>query len=117
VPACDWVLKRQLTLRAALMQAGKIDHDYLFFKASGAPLRNLQYTPPALAADPLPPAQDSIPEAIHGAAHVGELDLMTGRSALWVARQHGHSIATMLRLPSHAAGFGWEAVRDGISAR
>ena len=24
-------------------------------------------------------------------------DLMVGRSALWVARQHGHSIATMLR--------------------
>jgi integrase len=42
-PRAIAVLNRQLALRAELERAGKIDHDYLFFKASGEPIRNLQY--------------------------------------------------------------------------
>ena len=37
------VLKRQLALRARLKLAGQIQHEELFFKADGEPIRNLQY--------------------------------------------------------------------------
>jgi integrase len=37
------VLKRQLTLRARLESACHIHHGFLFFKASGEPIRSLQY--------------------------------------------------------------------------
>ena len=43
-PRAMGVLKRQLALRAKLEREGAIDHEYLFFKTSGASLRNLQYT-------------------------------------------------------------------------
>jgi hypothetical protein len=51
---------------------GRIDHDHLFFKANGKPIRT------------------SSTRTVAG-------DRRSGRSALWVARQHGHSISTMLR--------------------
>lgn len=34
---------RQIALRESLRRAGKIDHDHLFFKETGEPIRNLQY--------------------------------------------------------------------------
>jgi integrase len=37
------VLKRQLALRARLKLAGKLNHEELFFKDNGDPIRNLQY--------------------------------------------------------------------------
>lgn len=42
-PRAIGVLKRQLALRTELIRAGKIDRDFLFFKANGEPLRNLLY--------------------------------------------------------------------------
>src|SRR6185436_11607264 len=42
-PRAIAVVRRQLVLRATLERAGRIDHDHLFFKASGKPIRNLQY--------------------------------------------------------------------------
>jgi integrase len=42
-PRAMTVLKRQLQLRAQLQEAGRINHDYVFFQANGAPLINLQY--------------------------------------------------------------------------
>ena len=37
------VLKRQLALRARLKLAGTLDHEHVFFKADGQPIRILQY--------------------------------------------------------------------------
>jgi integrase len=37
------VLKRQLALREAYAKAGKIKHDYVFFRVDGKPTRELKY--------------------------------------------------------------------------
>ncbi len=90
------VLKRHLLLRARLEAAGKIKHERLFFRESGEPFLSLQcsqvrwrktlrslnfrYRRPYMA------RQTSV-----------SWNLMIGKNPLWVAKQHGHSIATMLR--------------------
>ena len=91
------VLSRQIALRDAMVRDGTIDHDYLFFKESGEPIRNLQYTYGRWRASlkRLPNIRYRKP---YCARHTSvSWNLMLGRSPLWVAKQHGHSIATMLR--------------------
>ena len=79
------------------MRAGKIDHDFLFFKANGQPLRNLLY-PGKCWHRTLSRLKNIRYRRPYTARHTSvSWDLMIGRSALWVARQHGHSISTMLR--------------------
>jgi integrase len=96
-PRAIAVLKRQLALRTRLERAGQIDHDHIFFKASGEPIRNLQY-PYSRWRKTLARLRNVRYRKPYCARHSSvSWDLMTGRSALWVARQHGHSIATMLR--------------------
>ena len=91
------VLHRQLALRKRLELAGKINHDHLFFKENGEPIRNLQYPyrrwrwtmariPQIRYRKPYCARHSSV-----------SWDLMVGRNPLWVAKQHGHSITTMLR--------------------
>jgi integrase len=92
------ILKRQTALRDALVRAGKIQHDHLFFKATGKPIRNLQYAHLRWRRTllRLPGIRYRKPYcARHSSV---SWNLMVGRSALWVAKQHGHSIATMLRV-------------------
>lgn len=96
-PRAVATLRRHLALRVALGRAGRIDHDFLFFKSDGAPIRNLQYPYQRWRATlhRLPNVRYRKP---YCARHTSvSWDLMIGRSPLWVARQHGHSIATMLR--------------------
>ena len=91
------VLKRHLALRARLVLAGKIRHDHLFFKEDGNPIGNLQYpwvrwrrTLRALKAryrDPYNARHSSV-----------SWNLMVGKNPLWVAKQHGHSVQTMLEV-------------------
>ena len=91
------VLTRQLALRDALVRTGKIAHDHLFFKETGEPIRNLQYAHSRWRRTlvRLPGIRYRKPYcARHSSV---SWNLMVGQSALWVARQHGHSIATMLR--------------------
>lgn len=96
-PRARAVLERQLRLRAQLQLAGKINHDQVFFQESGQPLRNLQYpqqrwrrTLTALRIRHRRP---------YCARHSSvSWNLMIGKNPLWVAKQHGHSIATMLRV-------------------
>jgi integrase len=91
------VLKRQLILRAELERTGQIDHDQLFFQANGTPIRNLQY-PYTRWRRTLARMRTMRYRKPYCARHSSvSWDLMVGRSALWVARQHGHSISTMLR--------------------
>jgi integrase len=91
------VLNRQLVLRKRLELAGKIDHHHLFFKETGEPIRNLQYPYRrwrwTLARNPTIRYRKP-----YCARHSSvSWDLMVGRTPLWVAKQHGHSITTMLR--------------------
>jgi integrase len=93
------VLRRQLVLRARLGQADKIHHDHLFFKENGDPIRNLQY--PYVRWRRTLARLNAVVRyrkpycARHSS---GSWDLMIGRNPLWVAKQHGHSITTMLRV-------------------
>ncbi len=95
-PRALQVVNRQLVLRDALVRAGKIRHDHLFFKRTGEPVRNLQYAHSrwrrTLARLP------GIRKPYCARHSSVSWNLMIGRSALWVAKQHGHSIATMLRV-------------------
>jgi hypothetical protein len=89
-------LKRQLRLRARLVATGKVDHDHVFFLESGEPIRYLscpqqRWRKTLLSLEvryrrPYTERHSSV-----------SWNLMVGKNALWIAKQHGHSIATMLR--------------------
>jgi integrase len=94
-PRALQVLKRHLALRARLQLAGKIQHDELFFKETGEPIRNLQY-PWVRWRSTLPKMKARYCDA-YNARHSSESwNLMVGKNPLWVAKQHGHSVQTML---------------------
>lgn len=91
------VVVRQLALRGRLEREGRIDHGKLFVKANGEPIRNLQY-PYVRWRATLERLHTIRYRRPYSARHSSvSWDLMIGRSAPWVARQYGHSIATMLR--------------------
>jgi hypothetical protein len=75
----------------------KINHDHLFFKENGEPIRNLQY--PYRRWRWTLARQSTIRYRKPYCARHSSVswDLMVGRNPLWVAKQHGHSITTMLR--------------------
>lgn len=96
-PRAIEVVERQLALRARLERDGRITHAKLFFKANREPIRNLQY-PYVRWRKTLERLRIIRYRKPYSARHSSvSWDLMIGRSALWVARQHGHSVATMLR--------------------
>jgi integrase len=95
-PRALLVLKRQLRLRARLVAAGKIDHDHLFFLESGEPIRNLNY-PQQRWRKTLLSLKVRYRRPYTARHSSVSWNLMVGKNALWVAKQHGHSIATMLR--------------------
>ena len=96
-PRAIGALNRHLALREHFVRAGKIVHEHLFFKANGQPIRNLQY-PGMRWQRTLRRLKDIRYRRPYTTRHTSvSWDLMIGRSAVWVARQHGHSISTMLR--------------------
>ena len=98
------------------MRAGKINHDFLFFKANGQPLRNLLF-PGKRWQRTLSRLKNVRYRRPYTARHTSvSWDLMIGRSALWVARQHGHSISTMLRFYAAWAGGAGESGVEKIRA-
>jgi integrase len=112
-PRALQVLNRQLALRQRLVEAHKIDHEHLFFKETGEPIRNLQYAHSRWrrTLERLPRIRYRKPYcARHSSV---SWSLMIGRSALWVAKQHGHSIATMLRV---YAGWTEGAIQTDLDA-
>jgi integrase len=90
------VLRRHLRLRETLTASGQIDHEHVFFLETGESYRSLHHpqhrwrkTLQSLKVRyrrPYTARQTSVSWA-----------LMAGKNPLWVAKQHGHSIATMLR--------------------
>ena len=91
------VLKRHLRLRARVKAAGKIDDEHVFFQESGRPLSNLvyPYTRWSRTLRSLKLRYRKPYAARHSSV---SWQLMVGKSPLWVAKQHGHSIETMLRV-------------------
>jgi integrase len=90
------VLKRHLLLRARLKAAGKIHHDYVFFLETGEPFRTLHY-PQLRWRKTLQSLKLRYRRPYTARQTSVSWSLMVGKNPLWVAKQHGHSIATMLR--------------------
>jgi integrase len=96
-PRALLVLRRQLALRARLQHEGRIQHDHLFFKEDGAPIRNLLY-PYVRWRQTLQRLRMIRYRKPYCARHSSvSWNLMSGKSPLWVAKQHGHTITTMLK--------------------
>jgi integrase len=96
-PRASAILKRQLALRNRLWAAGLMRHDHVFFRETGEPFWNLQIqgkrwrkTLTSLKLRYRRPYT-----ARHSSV---SWNLMAGKNPLWVAKQHGHSICTMLRV-------------------
>jgi len=96
-PRAAAVLERQLVLRGRLWRAGQIDHEHLFFTATGESIRRLHvpYSHWRRTLRRLPIRYRKPYAARHSSV---SWDLMIGRNPLWVAKQHGHSLLTMLRV-------------------
>jgi integrase len=90
------VLKRQLALYRNLKSRRLIEHNQIFFKDDGTPIRNLSY--PAkrwrLSLERLGQRYRRPYCARHSSV---SWNLMIGKNPLFVARQHGHSLVTMWR--------------------
>jgi len=97
-PRAIVILQHQLTSRAQLVRAGKIHHNHLFFKSNGEPIRNLQYPVRSMGEDVRQGADPALPQALLRAALLGQLGSGARKKPAVVARQHGHSITTMLRV-------------------
>jgi integrase len=91
------VLKRQLALRARLKLAGKIDHDHLFFKKDGTPITNLQF-PWVRWRRTLRGMKVRYRDPYNARHSSVSWNLMIGKNLLWVAKNHGHSVTTMLEV-------------------
>jgi integrase len=91
------VLERQLALRARLEAAGVIRHDHLFFHEGGEPFRNLQI-PGKRWRTTLTSLKLRYRRPYTARHSSVSWNLMAGKNPLWVAKQHGHSISTMLRV-------------------
>ena len=90
------VLRRHLRLRERLEAAGKIDHDHVFFLETGESFRNLHH-PQVRWRKTLQSLKLRYRRPYTARQTSVSWNLMAGKNALWVAKQHGHSIATMLR--------------------
>jgi integrase len=88
------VLKRQLALYRDLKSRRLIEHNQIFFKGDGTPIRNLSY--PAkrwrLSLEYLGQRYRRPCCARHSSV---SWNLMIGKNPLFVARQHWHSLVTM----------------------
>jgi integrase len=90
------VLRRQLRLRESLVSAGEFDHEYVFFVETGEPFRTLHH-PQRRWRKTLQSLKVRYRRPYTARQTSVSWSLMAGKNPLWVAKQHGHSIATMLR--------------------
>jgi site-specific recombinase XerD len=95
-PRAIAVLSRQRALRRHLKSRGRIDHDQLFFRHDGAPIRALGYL--AKCWRKSSERLDLRFRRPYCARHTSvSWNLMIGKNPLFVSRQHGHSVTTMWR--------------------
>ena len=95
-PRAIVTLKRQLNLYRRLKARGSINHDHLFFGDDESPIQRLGYVTKCWR-------KSSERLGLRGrrpyvARHTSvSWNLMVGKNPLFVARQHGHSVAAMFR--------------------
>jgi hypothetical protein len=91
------VLARHLRLRGHLVAEGRITHDQLFFRENGDPIQNLVGVQHRWR---LSLKRTRIRRRRPYCARHSSVswNLMCGKNPLWVARQHGHSVRTMLEI-------------------
>jgi integrase len=91
------VLKRQFALREQYVRAGKIKHDFVFFRDDGQPMRTLKYAYMRwrYTIEKLKVRYREPYNARHSCV---SWNLMMGKNLMWVARQHGHSVQVMLSM-------------------
>ncbi len=89
------VLQRQFALRAQYAQVGKINHDFVFFRDDGKPMRNLKY-PYMRWRYVIENLKVRYREPYNARHSCVSWHLMLGKNLLWCARQHGHSVQVML---------------------
>ena len=91
------VLKRQLALRAGLKLAGRIDHEHVFVKEDGGAISNLQY-PWVRWRRALRRLKVRYRDPYNARHSSVSWQLMCGANPLRVAKNHGHSVQTMLEI-------------------
>lgn len=90
------VLKRQLRLRERLAADGRLHHDHVFVRDTGEPIRDLQ-VPEIRWRKTLRSLKVRYRRAYTARHSSVSWNLMIGKNPLWVSKQHGHSLITMLR--------------------
>jgi len=78
------------------VSAGEIDHEHVFFVEKGEPLRSLHH-PQRRWRKTLQSLKVRYRRPYTARQTSVIWCLMAGKNPLWVTKQHGHSIATMLR--------------------
>jgi hypothetical protein len=107
-PRALQVLKRHLALRAELSLQGKINHDDLFFKDDGTPIRYLQY-PWVRWKQTLQRMKVCYREPYNARHSSASWNLMIGKNPLWLAPQSQ-------QLNSAAYGAVLTSLRDDIGS-
>lgn len=96
-PRAIEILEEQLVIREKLILRGQIKHDRLFFDSNGAPIKALT-APYKRWRRTLKRLRTIRYRRPYTARHCSvSWNLMIGKTPLWVAKQHGHSLETMLR--------------------
>lgn len=95
-PRAIEVLKRQLALRERMKQAGRIRHDHLFFRANGKPFGLIRHRYDRWRWSLTMTVKGRYREPYNARHSFVSWNLMLGKNLLWVAKQHGHSVQTML---------------------
>ncbi len=95
-PRALQVLERHLALRMRLQAQGLINHEDLFFRDDGHLIRDLNY-PYERWRQTLRVTLKARYRKPYSARHsFVSWNLMLGKNLLWVAKQHGHGVQTML---------------------
>jgi integrase len=90
------ILKRQLALRDRYVREGKIQHDELFFKESRAPICNLNDPYGHWVWTLFKSVKVRYRESYATLLFLPELEFDDWQESAVVAKQHGHSVQTML---------------------
>lgn len=92
------ILRRQFALRARLKLAGKITHDHIFFREDGTPISDLNHPYDRWRWTLLMTLKARYREPYNARHSFVSWNLMLGKNLLWVAKQNGHSVQTMLEV-------------------
>ena len=90
------MLKRHLALRARLQLQGLINHEDLFFRDNGRPIRDLNHPYDRWRWTLRVTLKARYREPYNARHSCVSWNLMLGKNLLWVAKLHGHSVQTML---------------------